>query len=333
MLSITALAGVPALVRDAFGEKVLRAANREAMLDIELIEDRDCFIPHATMLRFIVEIERRAREPHLGLTLAPHLSIAAYGCWGEYLLGAKTLGAAIARSMDAIGYHSRGDRTALSIKSGVARFAYLSAARGREGYDHVALSAIGVILSLCRNYLPPSWRPLRIGLDIPRPRSATPFEDVFGCPVLFEEPEAAIHFSAELLDVCGPSRRLPRLLTLQDVARARLEPASRTDFVGVISAQIRTQVLGRAVSVDDAARSLDMSVRSLQRVLHREGTDFRTLANAIRAGRAAELLAGTDVSITAIATDLGYSTPANFARAFRKATGQAPHDFRGRSRS
>lgn len=330
MLSVTALAGVPALVRQAFGEKVLRQANRAAMLDIELIEDRDCFIPHATMTRFLAEIERRTGEPHLGLMLAPHLSLATYGCWGEYILGGETLGAAIARSVQAIGYHSRGDRTMLSIEDGVARLGYLSAARGRHGYVHVALGAVGVMLSLCRSYLSPGWRPLRIELDLPRPRTATPFEDAFACPVLFDAPVAAVCFAAGLLDAGGAPRRSSRLLTLEDVARARLEPASRDDLNGVVSAQIRTQVLAGAVSIENAARALDMSVRTLQRALRRDGTGFRTLANAIRARRASELLAGTEAPITEIATELGYSAPANFARAFRKASGLAPQDFRRR---
>jgi AraC-like DNA-binding protein len=329
MLSVTALAGVPALVRQAFGEKVLRQANRAAMLDVELIEDRDCFIPHATMTSFVAEIERRAGERYLGLMLAPHLTLASYGCWGAYVLGAETLGAAIARSARAIGYHSRGDRTMLSIDGGVARFGYLSAARGRDGYVHVAIGVVGVILSLCRSYLSPGWRPLRIELDIPRPRTATPFEDAFACPVRFDAPVPAVCFAAELLDAGGAPRRLRRL-TLEDVARARLEPASRDDLTGVISAQIWTQVLAGAVSIDSAARALDMSIRTLQRALHRDGTDFRTLANAVRARRASELLAGTEAPITEIATELGYSAPANFARAFRKATGFAPQDFRRR---
>jgi hypothetical protein len=42
VLPVAALAGVPALVRQAFGEMVLRHADRAALLDIELIEDRDC---------------------------------------------------------------------------------------------------------------------------------------------------------------------------------------------------------------------------------------------------------------------------------------------------
>ncbi len=46
VICVTALAGVPAFVRDSFGERVLARANEAAMLDIEAIEDQDCFIPH-----------------------------------------------------------------------------------------------------------------------------------------------------------------------------------------------------------------------------------------------------------------------------------------------
>jgi AraC-like DNA-binding protein len=328
LVSVTALAGVPALVRQAFGETVLRQANRAAMLDVELVEDRDCFIPHATMAAFLAEIERRTREASLGLLLAPHLSLTDYGCWGDYVLGAGTLGAAVARSMLAIGYHSRGDRVTLAVDGAEARLGYLSAARGRPGYFHVALGSAGVILSLCRFYLANGWRPQRIELDVPRPRSAAPFEEAFGCPVGFEAADVAVRFPSHLLDAQGPPRRSQRLVTIEDVARARLEPADRDDLPGVVTAQIRAQLLGGSVSIDSAARALDLSVRTLQRELHRDGTDFRSLTNAVRARRARELLRGTRASVTQISVELGYSTPANFTRAFRNATGLSPDAFR-----
>lgn len=330
LVSVTALAGVPALVRHALGEGVLRHANRAAMLDIEAIEDRDCFIPHATMTAFLAEIERRAGEPAVGLLVAPHLSLANYGCWGAYVLGGETLGQAIARSMASIGYHSRGDRVVLKVEGAVATLGYVSAARGRAGYAHVAAGTVGVMLSLCRAYLPPGWRPLAVALDVPRPPRTAAFEDTFLCPVGFDAPFAAVRLEAHRLG----ARRRPgtgrRALTLADVARARHEPASRDDLAGAVAAHVRAQVLAGAVSIDGTARALDTSVRSLQRALHRDGTDFRSLANAIRLRRACELIAGTGGSVTEIAAELGYTAPANFARAFRKATGTSPGEFRKR---
>lgn len=328
MISVTALAGVPALVRHAFGETVLRHANRAAMLDIELIEDRDCFIPHVTMADFLGEIERRTKEEHIGLMVAPHLTFASYGCWGDYVLAGDTLGDAIRRAASTIGFHSCGEAIALSVEEGLARFAYLSAARGSPAYLHIAAGAAGVMLDLCRSFAPPGWHPSRIDLNIARPRVAASFEETFGCPVVFDAPAVAIWFRATLLGARRPLSSRRRLMTVDDLARARLDPASRSDLIGVVSAQIWTQVLTGTVSLDAAAHALAISTRTLQRTLQENGTDFRSLGNAIRAKRATELLRGTNATVTDIAAELGYSAPANFSRAFRKATGLAPEDFR-----
>ncbi|MBZ9936099.1 AraC family transcriptional regulator [Mesorhizobium sp. BR1-1-16] len=330
MISVTALAGVPALVRHAFGETVLQHANRAAMLDIELIEDRDCFIPHATMTAFLSEIERRTKEAYLGLMIAPHLSLASYGCWGDYVLAGDTLASAIDRASATIDYHSCGEVVALSVEGGMARLAYVSAARGSPAYIHVASGAIAVMLDLCRTFAGPTWRPVRIDFNIARPPAAARFEETFGCPVVFDAPAAAIWFRAGLLGATRPRSPGRRLITVDDLARARLDPSSRGDLIGVVSAQIWTQVLAGTVSLDGAAHALDISTRTLQRSLQEYGTDFRSLGNSIRAKRAGELLRGTDASVTDISAELGYSAPANFARAFRKATGLAPEDFRRR---
>lgn len=330
MISVTALARVPAMVRHAFGETVLQHANRAAMLDIELIEDRDCFIPHVTMADFLCEVEKRTKEPHIGLMVAPYLSFDAYGCWGDYVLAGDTLGAAINRAASTLGFHSCGETITLSIEGGLARFAYFSAARGSPAYLHIASGAAAVMLDLCRSFAGPGWRASRVDLDIARPRAAASFEETFGCAVVFEAPAVAIWFPAGLLRAQRQRSSRKRLMTVDDLARARLDPASRGDLIGVVSTQIWTQVLAGSVSLDAAAHALDIGTRTLQRALQIHGTDFRSLGNAIRAKRAGELLRGTDASITDISVELGYSAPANFSRAFRKATGLAPEDFRRR---
>jgi AraC-like DNA-binding protein len=328
LVSVAALAGIPALVRQAFGERVLWHANRAAMLDIERIEDQDCFIPHATMTSFLDEVARRSGERHLGLLLAPHLVLTSYGCWGAYILGAETLGAAIRRAESAMEYHSQGDRTTARTVDGSVQFRYFSAARGREGYAHVALGAVGVMLSLCRAFLPASWRPKLIELDIPRPHDGATFEHAFDCPVLFDAKALAVVLDADGLERPRAPHSKRSLVTLEDVTRARLEPASRSDLLGAAAAQIWAQTLAGQVSIDSTACALDTSVRTLQRELGREGIDFRSMVNAARSRRAVQLLRGTDASVIEISTELGYSSPSHFARAFRRETGLSPQEFR-----
>lgn len=328
VISATVTTGLSAFVREAFGCKILEYANQATMLDIEMIETLDCFIPQAMVTTFCDTVERCAGEPNFGLILAPNMSLSDYGLWGEYVLAAHTLRAAIDRAVSSLGCHCSGDRMSLSIDGGVARLSYFSAARGLPGYTHLASGTAISMLSLFRSFLSPGWQPQMVELDIPRPHSSTPFDDTFSCPLAFDAASVSILFAAELLAQPAPRRSRARLITLEDVARGRFAPADLDNFLNVVVAHIWAQVLAGAVSLESTAQALDMSVRSVQRELNREGVDFRALTNAIRIQRAKELLEGTRASITDISTALGYSAPANFARTFRKATEVAPQEFR-----
>lgn len=329
LVCVTALAGVPEWVRDTCGARVLNAANRAALIDIEKIENLDCFIPHASLAAFVETVSRRAGIPNLGLFLAPELSFESFGKWSEYVLGATTLGGATERIAGSIGYHSYGDRVSLSITESTARFTYFSATRGLAGYQHDAVGTIAVMLSFCRFYLAKTWLPFRIELDINKsPGDFEAFEDCFQCPVLFGCPELAIVFDKDALQGKRSDSISCPMTTIEDLARARLEPATRHGLIGAICTQVRTQVFAGSVSTAETAHALDVSVRTLQRELNCSGLTYRDLVAKLRFERASELLREGGLNIAQIAQNLGYSNSAHFARAFRKTCGLAPNEFR-----
>jgi AraC-like DNA-binding protein len=84
-------------------------------------------------------------------------------------------------------------------------------------------------------------------------------------------------------------------------------------------------------TLDDIARPMAMSRRTLQRRLNQDGVDFRQILEAVKMRRAEELLIGSHASVSEISTLLDYSTASHFARAFRKSRGASPLEFRDAS--
>ena len=58
-----------------------------------------------------------------------------------------------------------------------------------------------------------------------------------------------------------------------------------------------------------------------------EGMSYRDLLDAVRYEAATDLMQDTDITITEIASLLGYSDPSHFARAFRRMAGVSPREY------
>jgi AraC-like DNA-binding protein len=329
VISSHVLQGLPAFIRTEIGERALQRANRAAGFDVELIEDRNFYIPQQSMVGFVDAMARAVGDGNLGPLLVPNMDVSVYGSFGRYITEANTLGEAITRSIAALRYHSTFDSLTINTTKEELRFSYKSAIAGFQGYSSVACAAAGELLSLFKAYLPDYWRALRIELDIPTPCHTSRYEDVFQCPVVFNARAVAVVVERHRL-MASTKRPSRSILTLEDVARDRPGGAPRS-LLDIAIAQIRAQLLTGDVSIDDVARSMDTSIRTLQRELQHAGTDFRSLTTSVRIQRASEMLRDRRVSITRISEDLGYSSPAGFSRAFRKATGFGPREFRTQS--
>ena len=85
------------------------------------------------------------------------------------------------------------------------------------------------------------------------------------------------------------------------------------------------------LSLDDIARRVASSRRQLQRAYAEIGnTTFREHLTAIRMDRAAEMLGMRGLTVREVAHRVGYSQPAQFAKAFRRHHGTSPSAYRSR---
>lgn len=86
-----------------------------------------------------------------------------------------------------------------------------------------------------------------------------------------------------------------------------------------------------APTLRDVALLLNSSPATLKRQLQREGTSYGFLKNKDRFGRVKRLLVDTDLSLRAIANQVGYSDASNLSKAFRSRFGTTPKQFRERA--
>jgi AraC-like DNA-binding protein len=151
----------------------------------------------------------------------------------------------------------------------------------------------------------------------------------FGCEVRFSSYPSKLVFEASLLDEPLPQgdRETSRYFRQQcQMLIAKLESQSHfTDDVRMILLARP----GEFPTIEQAARRLHMSTRTLRRKLSKEGCSFKSLLNEVRYRMAREYLEETRLPISEISWLLGYTEPGNFSHAFRRWNGASPRDYRG----
>ena len=86
-------------------------------------------------------------------------------------------------------------------------------------------------------------------------------------------------------------------------------------------------------SIAEAAKSLGMSERTLQRRLREADTSYVDQLAKARLGAAQRLLLDSDASLTTIALDVGCASLQHFSALFRKQLGESPSSWRARHRA
>lgn len=287
----------------------------------------DRYMPQKNFILFIDAAARAVGDRNFGLFLAPHLTVADYGDWGRYLVGATTLEQALFRSVNAMKFHASHDRLHIVPSGDEVAFIIDVPVRGVVGYQHFAVCAASVMVSLVRAYTGANWDPLRVEFDFPRPPSLTPHEDLFCCKVLFDRPRIAVIIERNALSYSPVSACGKKTVTYSDLRRIAERPAP-TDLVSMVKETIRLKLMDGAVDINRIGAFLALGPRTLQRRLNDEGAAFRPLVSQVRAERALELLRETEIPMIDIAVELGYSSSSHFSRAFRKTVGLLPSDIR-----
>lgn len=122
---------------------------------------------------------------------------------------------------------------------------------------------------------------------------------------------------------------LSRLLTIANwPVDAQPVASSRTDLVTIVDQFLRDN-LARPITLLDVADQVGASQRTLCRQFQEQtGATVMEHLFTLRMDRAAELLAETDASVSAIGDEVGMPDPSYFVRRFRQHFHTTPHVYR-----
>jgi len=170
--------------------------------------------------------------------------------------------------------------------------------------------------------------PLRVELKRPEANRRV-YEQHFGCPVKFGARQNKLFFRVE--DITQPFvTHNPDLL---EVVAPQLEAELRQQLADEslqeqVKAILKKFLAGQRPRLEDVARELRVSVRTLQRRLLAEQITFQSLVEEARREMAQHYLLKSSLELNETAYLLGYEDPNSFIRAFHKWEGTSPGEWR-----
>lgn len=194
----------------------------------------------------------------------------------------------------------------------------------RSWSEFVAVGALGLLQQLCGR----ADAIARISFQHAAPAYEHEYRRSLGDSYAFNCSSWGLDVDAALLDRERPqyNQRLGEAVLFEaSCALARLGGRQRC------SARVREALASswpNLPSMDDMARRLGMSSRTLRRHLEQEGTAFPALVAESLRNRAVRLLGDPHSSIKEVAYALGFATPSAFHRAFKRWTGSSPSEIR-----
>ncbi len=299
----------------------------------EVLSDPEFQTALPPLRRFFLNAMELTGDPHLGIRLAQQFEASFIGLPAYTAMNAATFEDALAvlsrfffLAFPAIEF-TFPDRDAAAQPGEFAIRLRPKVPLGDISY-FASISALVGCEGLCRAILRMPKAAIRGEMNISKPKGWVDVEGQIGFPIRFEAPDLRLYLADVLLTRTLPGEdplHHPRLLALceQVAERTRVE----TTPLGKVASFLQ-EGQNLSLPVSAVAAALAYSERGLRRSLERSGTTFRKLTNEIREQKARGMLANPAIPIKTIADDLGFDTPSNFAKSFKRWTGPSPSAFR-----
>jgi AraC-like DNA-binding protein len=200
----------------------------------------------------------------------------------------------------------------------------------RPGMQRANEAALAEVFGVARRLMGPELSCVQVTFRHPAPLGQQLYDANFGVSVHWEAQSDSIEFPQATLDLAPPfaDAALSEFI-LQHLEQAREGSEQPTEAIETKARRCIVRALPDGVPrMEDVAKQMGMSPRTLHRRLEEAGNNFKTIVESARRELAEQLLRAPARPLGEVAFLTGFSEPSSFHRAFKRWTGRTPADYR-----
>lgn len=319
------LLGFPELVRALGGNPAQLFAS--VGLSISVLQDPDLYLPYASQARLYTLAAESCREPAFGALLGSRQGLEVFGALGSCLCLQTRISDAIALVRKSLDFHARGANIDLRRGDEALELSLSLDFADQVDCDQLIAGSLALIARSLAQLHQAALPPVEVLLSVEPTGSRDSYVRAFGCPVRFGEAVNQLRYPPELI---------VQSVVVDQTLKERLTTQWRHGRLVNHIASLQQQV-ERAIcallptgecNLDMVAGLVDRNPRSLQVSLQRSGSSFGATLQDTRFRLARQHLQQSDIDLTTLALNLGFSELATFSRAFKQWSGLSPRAWR-----
>jgi AraC-like DNA-binding protein len=322
MQRVGVLACLPPVLRELGADSA--AVLAEVGLPADALDRPDAWVPVQSGLGALQIAADRSHCPHIGVLVGQRFQLSQIALLGELMLNSDSIGDALRSYVVHQRLYSQAFTPYLqaygrTVECGFAF--YRSTSRGLAVAYDLLLAALVSGIRLLRT---PDWTPSEVHLPRSAPADPAPYRAHFRCKLMFDSDHASVVLRSEDLDRAIAGADPARFRALEQEAIDRLD----SNLLPLLHRSLRMMLVTGEPKAAALAQAFAMHERTLARRLQARGTSFRAILDEVRYEAARALLVDTGLTITSIATSLGYAEVAPFSKAFHRWSQMSPSDWR-----
>lgn len=320
------------LVLHVFGMQGLNAQTlcQAAGIAPEQLQDVHARVTIAQMVALWRAAVSAAGDPDLALHVGEAVNPTSAGIIAYVMMNAPTLQESLRKLCKYQDIVCEGIRTSLVLRQGEAHVQLEVVSPALEEPRYAIDSEMAIYKNAFTALIGQELPFRQVLFAYPQPERIIEHQRIFGeAKLLFDTRYSGFVFDAAWLQKPVVSANPELNLLFEQYANAYLQRLhAPKNMQERVQRELAQQLKGEEPTVTSVARSLAVSVRSLQAKLREEGTSYQALLDGVRQELAEQHLRSGQHTVADVAYLLGFSEPSAFSRSFKKWTGLPPQLYR-----